>query len=124
MNSHKSPTHDPFDPYIAFCIRHWLAQMPPPPAWGKARLLRVASLNPVVRRKNIALAPALLQLMQAFRRAFIDLILHITMQPEIYSFPIERRFSSSGSYNLSQLLVRNVELQSRLTGTEIFCLIS
>jgi hypothetical protein len=55
MNSRKAPTDDPFDVYIAFRLRHWLAQMPPPPAWGKSRLLRGAVLLQLQRSEDRSL---------------------------------------------------------------------
>lgn len=106
MRPRNEARRDPL--YLGRLMKNWSAQQSSP-AGGKARLLRVASLNPTVRRKYIALAPAL---MHTFRRAFIDLFLHITMQSVMYSFPTERRFSCSGSYNLSQRLARNAALQS------------
>jgi hypothetical protein len=122
MSPGKYVESDPVDMYLRHCLNHWLDQYSPP-AGGKARLLRVASLKPTVRRKYTALAPALMQLMHAFRRAFIALF-RITLQPVMNSFPTARRFSSSRSYDLSQRLARNAALQSLQTGTEAFYLIS
>lgn len=44
MNVDKSTGADPHDIYIGRCIQNWLALTPPPPRYGKERLLREASM--------------------------------------------------------------------------------
>jgi len=116
---------DPLDLYLGLFLKNWLAQQSPP-AGVEARLLQAASFTtPTVRRRNMDLALALIYaFLHAFRRAFVALFLHPVKQPIMYSFPAKRRFSYSGSYDLSQLLARNALLQSLPTGTGILCLIS
>lgn len=123
MSSRNGSGTDPLDVYIGRLLKNWLAQQSPP-GGSKALLLRAASLNPTVGRKHLVLVPALMQLMHAFRRAFMVLFLHPVKQPVMYSFLAERSFSSSGYYDLSQRIARNDPLQSLLPGMGIFCLIS
>jgi hypothetical protein len=111
---------DPLDMYLGRLLKNWLAQQSPP-AGSKARLLRAASFNPPVRRTYLALAPVLMQLMQIFRRAFINLFLNPTLQPVRCSYPTKKLYSYTAYYDLSQRLTRDATLQSLLTETGIFC---
>lgn len=44
MRLDTSSDSDPYDNYIGRCVQNWLAMTPPPPARGKERLLREASV--------------------------------------------------------------------------------
>ncbi len=83
MNSHKSPTHDPFDPYIAYCIRHWLAQMPPPPVLGKARLLRGAAMLQLDRSERSSLWGLILRYTYNFFETISYMIAYERPDPDL-----------------------------------------